>query len=262
MNGNTLNKLVLLLLVVVALSCKTKKAIVKVPEATKNTVVVNKKAENLKMLSEKDLVYNTLSIKAKANLDINGNSNNVSMNIRMVKDEKIWVSITAIAGIEVARALITPDSIKVKNSFQGVYLKKPFNYVHRYTNKQVNFALLQSIFSGNTIKDFMVETSELQQQEGVWLLSGAQADLAYRVLFNTLFKVAENNLNDVKSGRALKVVYGEYQKIDDIPVPSNIKISSVSGSQKLNLTLDFSKIERNVTLDFPFNVPAKYEVIN
>ncbi len=262
MNGNTLNKLALAVLIISAFGCKTKKVIVKVPEAGENITVVSKKAENLKMLSEKDLAYNTLSIKAKASLDINGNSNNVTMNIRMQKDEKIWVSITAIAGIEVARALITPDSIKVKNSLQGVYLKKPFGYVHRFTNKQVNFALLQSIFSGNTIKDFMVQDSELQQQEGTWLLSGKQGDLAYRVLFNTLFKVAENNLNDVKSGRALKVVYGEYQKIDDIPVPSNIKISSVSGTQKLNLTLDFSKIERNVTLDFPFNVPAKYEVIN
>ncbi|MEJ2883427.1 DUF4292 domain-containing protein [Pedobacter sp. GR22-6] len=262
MNASTLNKLVLLLLVMLAGACKTKKVIVKVPETGVNTTVVNKKAENLKTLADKDLVYTSLSMKAKANLEINGNGNNVTMNIRMVKDEKIWVSITAIAGIEVARALITPDSIKVKNSFQGVYLKKPFSYIHRYTNPQVNFALLQSIFSGNTIKDFMVEQSGLEQQNGVWLLTGNQGDLAYRVLFNTLLKIGENNLNDVKSGRALKVVYGEYQKIDNIPVPSNIRISSIAGTQKVNLTLDFSKIERNVPLEFPFNVPAKYEVIN
>lgn len=262
MSVNTLNKVLLLAMVSLAVACKTKKAIVKVPETTVNTPVASKKAENLKTLSEQDLAYTSLSIKAKANLEINGNGNNVTMNIRMIKDEKIWVSITAFAGIEVARALITPDSIKVKNSYQSVYLKKPFSYIHRYTNPQVNFALLQSIFSGNTVKDFMVEKSALEQDNSVWLLTGTQGDLAYRVLFNTLLKVGESNLNDVKSGRALKVVYGEYQKIDDIPVPSNIKISSVAGTQKLNLTLDYSKIERNVPLDFPFNVPAKYEVIN
>ncbi|TKC04154.1 DUF4292 domain-containing protein [Pedobacter frigoris] len=262
MNGNTLNKLAFAAMIVLAMGCKTKKAVVVVPPTDTTTAVSSKKIETLKMLKEKDMVFNTLSIKAKATLDINGNVNNVTMNFRMVKGEKIWVSITAFAGIEVARALITPDSIKVKNSFQGVYLKKPFSYVHTYTNKQVNFALLQSIFSGNTIDDFMVEQSDLEQQDGVWVLKGEQGDLAYNVLFNTLFKIGQTNLNDVKSGKALKVVYGDYQKIDDVLVPSNIKISSMAGTQKIGLTLDFSKIERNVPLDFPFNVPTKYEVIN
>lgn len=262
MSGNILNRLAFVAMVALALGCKTKKAVVIVPPASASAAVSSKKIENLKMLKEKDMIFNTLSMKARATLDINGNTNNVTMNFRMVKGEKIWVSITAIAGIEVARALITPDSIKVKNSFQGVYLKKPFSYVHTYTNKQVNFALLQSIFSGNTIDDFMVEKSGLEQENGVWILKGEQGALAYRVLFNTLLKTAETNLNDVRSGKALKVVYGDYQKIDDVPVPSNIRISSMAGTQKIGLTLDFSKIERNVPLDFPFNVPTKYEVIN
>jgi len=261
MRGNILNRLLLGSMMVMAMACKTKKALVIAPANVPNAVS-SKKSENLKMLKEKDMIFNTLTIKAKAMLDINGNSNNVTMNIRMKKGEKIWVSITAIAGIEVARALITPDSIKVKNSFQNVYLKKPFSFIHTFTNKQVDFELLQSIFSGNTIDNFMVEQSALVQENGAWLLSGAQGELAYKMLFNTLLKIEETNLNDLKSGKALKVVYGNYQKIDNVLVPSNIKISSMAGSQRIALTLDFLKIERNVTLDFPFNVPTKYEVIN
>jgi hypothetical protein len=244
------------------LACKTKKALVVVPQADKTTIANSRKSENLALLKKNDLSFNTLSLKGKANLDINGNSNNVSMNIRMKKDEMIWVSVTAIAGIEVARVLITPDSIKVRNSLQSVYLKKPFNYVHGYTSKQVTFKLLQSVFSGNTIDDFMVEQSELEQQNGVWELKGQQQDLAYKVLFNTLLKVGENNLNDVKSGKALKVVYGDYQKVADQLLPSSIQISSMAGLKKIDIKLDFSKIERNLPLDFPFSVPKKYEVIN
>lgn len=244
------------------LACKTKKAIVTLPKNDSSTMAGTRKSETLVLLKKNDLSFNTLSLRGKAGLNINGNSNNVSMNIRMKKDEMIWVSVTAIAGIEVARVLITPDSIKVRNNFQSVYLKKPFNYIHAFTNKQVSFKLLQSMFSGNTIDDFMVEQSELEQLNGVWELKGQQQDLAYRVLFNTLLKVSENNLNDVKSGKALKVVYGDYQKVIDDLFPSSMQISSMAGIKQIAINLDFSKIERNVSLDFPFSVPKKYEVIN
>lgn len=234
------------------------------PKTGSHTVVNSRKSENLALLKKHDLNFNTLSLKGKASLNINGNSNNVNMNIRMKKDEQIWVSITAIAGIEVARVLITPDSIKVRNNFQSVYLKKPFTYIHTYTNKQVSFKMLQSVLSGNTIEAFMVESSDLElgQPNGVWELKGQQQDLAYRVLFNTLLKVSENNMNDVKSAKALKVVYGDYQKVNEGLFPSAMQISSMAGIKQVGVNLDFSSVERNLQLDFPFSVPKKYEVIN
>lgn len=263
MRRNTLSNVMLIAMVTLTMACKTKKAIVAVPKSADTTVMADtKKSENIKLLRDKDLAFNTLSLRAKANLNINGNTNNVTMNIRMHKNEKIWVSITAIAGIEVARALITPDSIKVRNNFQNVYLKKPFSYAYKYTNKQVDFQLLQSIFSGNTISAFMKESAMLSQESGAWVLSGEQDDLAYRVLFNTLLKVSEDNLNDVKTGQALRVAYGEYQKVNDALFPSSLKINSIAGKQKINLDLDFSKIESNVPLDFPFSVPKNFEIIN
>jgi hypothetical protein len=263
MSGSIWNRWVWLMVISTGLlACKTKKAVVALPKTDTSIVLNNRKAENLALLKKNDLSFHTLSLRGKASLNINGNSNNVNMNIRMKKDEMIWVSVTAIAGIEVARVLITPDSIKVRNNFQSVYLKKPFDYVHAFTNKQVSFKLLQSVFSGNTIDDFMVEQSELEQLNGVWELKGQQQDLAYRVLFNTLLKVSENNLNDLKSGKALKVVYGDYQKVVDELFPSNMQISSMAGVKQFGVNVDFSKIERNLPLDFPFSVPKKYEVIN
>lgn len=252
------------LVLALAVGCKTKKAIVAVPKASENPVSAAevKKSETMQLLRSKDLVFNTLSLKAKANLDINGNANDVTMNIRIQKDKMIWVSITAILGIEVARAVITPDSIRVRNNLQGVYLKKPFSYAYRFTNKQVDFQLLQAIFSGNTIAAFMKNTSGLEQENGAWVLSGQQEDLAYRILFNTLLKAGQDNLNDLGSGQALKVVYGDYQSVNGALFPSNLKINSIAGKQKINIELDFTKIESNVPLDFPFTVPKKFEVIN
>lgn len=262
MRRNILNRLVLLVFALVVFGCKPKKVIVAPPvNPVKVEVVPDKKPENLNMLRGKDLSFNTLSLKGKANLNVNGNENNVTMLIRIERDKKIWVSITAIAGIEVARAVITPDSLWLRNNLEKTYIRKPFNYIYRFTNKQVNFKLLQSVFVGNTIADLMKVTSDLNLENGVWVLSGSSNNLSYRSVFNTLLKVNETSLNDAKAAQAFKVTYGSYTPLNSALFPSSLKVNSMSGQKKIDVTIDFTKIDINVPVDFPFSVPKSYELI-
>ncbi|MBB2145870.1 DUF4292 domain-containing protein [Pedobacter sp. LMG 31464] len=264
MKRSILNSLLLAVLVVMGIGCRPKKVIITTPPIGQTTgeLKVDKKPENLELLKSKDLPFNTLALRGKADLDINGDENNVTMIIRIQKDKKIWVSVTAIAGIEVARAVITPDSLLLLDRLHKKFTKKPFSYIYNYTNKQINFGLLQSVFSGNTIKDFMVEKSALVQENGVWVLSGTADDLAYRSLFNTLLKVQETSLNDAKAAQAFKVTYGNYTPVNNALFPSSLKINSMSGDKKINVNIDFIKIESNTPVDFPFTVPKSFEVIN
>lgn len=263
MKRNILSSLPIVLLLFTVTACKTKKAIVNVPvTAVEKPAADNKRAENLRMLTSKDVPFNTLSMKGKVSLDMDGNVNNVKVNIRIKRDEKIWVSITAIAGIEVARALITPDSVLVRNNLQSVAIRKPFSYLTRFTSKQVTFRMLQSVLAGNTIPELITDQSLLELTGGVFNLSGNKGDLAYRTVFNTLFKTSELTMNDVKAAQAFKVVYSDYQKLSDVLIPSAMTINALSGKKRTNITFDFSGIERNVVLDFPFTVPNRFEIIN
>jgi hypothetical protein len=262
MKKDILNRFLLLGLVLVAVGCKPKKIIVAPPiNPAKVEVVPDKKPANLSMLKSKDLSFNTLSLKGKANLTVGGEENNVTMLIRIEKDKKIWVSVTAIAGIEVARAVITPDSLLLRNNLQKTYARKPFSYIYGFTNKQINFKLLQAVFAGNTMPDFMNVSSDLIQQNGVWVLSGLTNNLAYRSLFNTLLKVNETSLNDAKAAQAFKVTYGDYTPLNSSLFPSSLKINSMSGTKKINVDIDFTKIDINVPVEFPFSVPKSYELI-
>ena len=263
MKKNILNSFCLLVLIAGLASCKAKKPVsVTVTPPPELTELSKKKSENLKLLKSKDLIFKTLSIKAKANLDINGNKNSASMNIRMENDRQIWVSITAIAGIEVARALITPDSIKVRNNLQGVYLNKPFSYVYRYTSRQVTFQWIQSILTGNTISDFMTEQVDIAENGGNWKLTGERETLAYQLLFDTMMKTSNINLNDVQSGQALKTSYsGAYLNLGGTMVPNGLTINSAAGMKRVNIELQYLSIERDLPLTYPFSVPAKYELI-
>ena len=264
MKRNILNSLILASLTIIAVSCKPKKVIVATPAASTEKVEAgaDKKKEYLALLKGKDLDFNTLALKGKTSLDVDGDVNNVTMNIRIEKDKKIWVSVTGLAGIEGVRAVITPDSLLMRNNLQKTFVQKPFSYIYGFTNKQVNFGLLQAILSGNTIDEFMTEKSNLDQESGVWALSGNANDLAYKVLFNTLLKPAEVNLNDAKNGQALKVVYGDYTQINNALFPSNLKLNSMAGAKKINIAIEFNKIDTNVPLTFPFSIPKNFERVN
>lgn len=263
MKKNTLNSLLVIVLLFLTASCKTKKNVVNNPsKVIDEKVATNKTSENLRLLKSKDFSYSTLSLKAKADLSIDGNEMGVSMNVRMKKDEVIWISITAIAGLEVARAMITPDSLLVLSRLEGTALKKPFSYIYNFANRQINFRMLQSVLTGNTITEFMAEPASLTQEEGAFTLKGEKINLAYTILFNNLLKPALVHLNDVKAGQALKVDYANYQLVDAVLFPSTVKVNSMSGKRKVNIVFDFSKIERNLPLDFPYTVPKRFEIIN
>ncbi|MEE1946879.1 DUF4292 domain-containing protein [Pedobacter sp. KR3-3] len=263
MKRNILSSL-LLALVVFGLGCKPKKIIVATPPVSQEQPAQpDKKQDNLNLLKGKDLSFNTLALKGKTKLDINGDENSVTINIRIQKDKKIWAIITAAGGIvEVARAVITPDSLLLLNKLEKTYTKKPFSYIYNFTNKQISFGLLQAIFAGNTIPEFTTMDANLVQENGVWVLSGNSGDLAYRTLFNTLLKPAEVTLNDAKAAQALKVSYGKYTPVNNALFPSSVKINTMSGEKKINIEIEFTKIESNVPVDFPFTVPKNFQVIN
>jgi hypothetical protein len=263
MKRNILNSVLLIACLSIVSACRPKKEIVKAPPvATETAPVTNKKAENLSTLINKDLQYNTLSLKGKAEIDINGDANSVTLNLRIKKDEKIWFNVTAVGGaIEVARGIITPDSLLLMNRMQKTILRKPLSYIYDYTNKQVKFHWLQSILTGNTIKDFMTEKSGLVLENGVWVLSGTAERLAYRTLFNTLLKTAELTLNDPSQSQALKVVYDKYTPVNNGLFPSNLRITSAVGNKKISVAVEFVKIDANVAVEFPFTVPKSFELI-
>ncbi|MEJ5961384.1 DUF4292 domain-containing protein [Pedobacter immunditicola] len=255
-------KLLFLGMVILTFSaCKSKKLVVAPPVVKVDTVNTGK-AENLLLLKNNNINFLTLSLTGKAQLNMDGQENNVSVNIRILKDKKIWMRVSAIANMEIARVLVTPDSLLVLNRMQGVVLQKPFNYIHTYANREVNFKLLQDLLTGNAPDEFLGQDADLELQNGVWLLKGTRNNLGFQILFNTLLKAAQTNLNHASAAQALKVVYGDYQKVNGSLFPSGMQLNSMSGAKKVDITFDFSKIESNVTLDFPFTVPKRFEVLN
>lgn len=219
-------------------------------------------AEKMQAVKSVQLDFNTLAFRAKADIKIDGNSNEVSLTCRIAKDQKIWMSVTALAGLEVARILITPDSIHILNRLESVYIKKPISFIHQYTNPQISFRTLESILIGNLMEEILNGKPVFSLEEQRLSLAGRSADLTYQLKFNEALKPAEFFLQDSVSAQELKIQYGDYEVEEGLLLPHQLKLKSAAGKKSIQAELKYNKVERNTALDFPFSVPKRFTVKN
>lgn len=260
MRRNILNSFLLLICLSALLACKAKREIIRSTPGAK--AIKGSKSEKLLAISNSLLDYSSLSIKAKADLDIGGNTNDVSMNIRIRKGEAIWVFVTAFAGLEVARVLITPDSVKILNKLENTYTRKPFAYIYNFANDQISFETLESIFAGNPQKEFVTERSEMSIQGNQVILGGMLESLAYNIRFNEMNKVVQTTLTDEGAAQNLLVNYSDFIETEASVIPHSVNIKSQVEGKNVVIDLKYSRVELNQTVDMPFSVPKKFTVKN
>jgi len=270
MKKNILNKhhnylgIIMMCCLLLIISCKAKKqlVIIKPPVADTTKAMVtttNPKAAKLMAVKAAQLNFNTFTGKARAKLDINGSTNDVTLNIRIKRDQKIWVSITAIAGIEVARALITPDSILLINRLQSLYIRQPFSFVHKFTGSQVNYKTVESLLIGNAIPDLLNDGTDIQSTTGSTTLSGTLQDLIYKLILGNSLKVTQANLSNQTEGQSLQANNSLFTQAANKLVPSQIDITSMVKDQKIQVNLHYIKIDFDQPLDYPFSIPSRYQ---
>ncbi|HVS94431.1 MAG TPA: DUF4292 domain-containing protein [Mucilaginibacter sp.] len=261
MGKNMLNKLLAVSCMVALVSCKAHKQLVATPARTDSvkTEIPVISESKLKEIEAAQLDFHTFSGRAKTTLSINGKSNDVTMNIRISKGQKIWISITALAGIEVARALITPDSIKAVNKLQDLYLKKPFSYIYKYTGSSIDYNSVEALFVGNAIPQLLNRNAKVQTDSSSVALSGNLDELVYKLVVGPNLKAEETDVNDPGQPQSLQVNNSAFIPVANRTLPSQIDISSVAGLKKLRMNMHYVRADFDQPLEYPFNIPAGYE---
>ncbi len=242
-------------------SCKARKKLVVVtPPPTPAVAPTAKPVNPIDAIKAQQVNFNTFAAKASTTLSLDDNSNDVTLNIRINHDKKIWISVTAVLGIEVARALITPDSLYVINKLQGVYLKKPFSYIYTYASKQITYKTLEALLIGNALPEILNDPRViLQPTNGNVTLSGKLQDLVYRLTLGPDKKPQQLNLSNPAEAQSLQVTDAAPVQAGNKIVPSQIDIQSAIKNKKIQVNLHYTKVDFDQQLDYPFNIPDRYK---
>ena len=278
-------QLLLTLCFFVVISCKQRKHVQKTVTETVIADTLNGRCrldfKSSKTLSNniKENEFGFTWVNAKANVEtlIDGKEESFDIRVKIKKDSAILVSIQYLLGLEVAKILITKDSVKLVNYIQKNYFVGDFNYINDLLNTELDFNVLQAVLFGNSAEFYEDDDLKLKpiidRENCRYLLSterkrklkklqttGTELKKALQIL--TLspenYKILKNEFIDPGTNRTFIANYKNFIQKDSVYAPFNVDID-IYAEKKANIKIEYVRIEKNTPQKISINIPNKYD---
>lgn len=275
-----------LLMFCLLVSCKHKQ---KIQKPTPTEIVINDTVtgkckldfKNAKTLSKyvQENEFNFTWVTAKANVEtlIDNKEENFDIKVNIRKDSAMLITIQYLLGLQVAKVLITKDSVKMVNYIQKNYFKGDFNYINTLLNADLDFSVLQAVLFGNSAEFYDDDELKLKpvtdRQNCHYLLSterkrrlkriqSGDNELKKALQILTLnpdnYKIIKNEFSDPTNNRAFVANYTQFTQKDSVYAPYHVDIDIVA-EKKANVKIEYVRIEKNLPQKLSLTIPNKYE---
>lgn len=277
------NFLLYLLVCFTFTSCRTIKQVVEKREIP--LIGENKLLKNVEI---NKLHYHSLFAKRiDITLSNEKGSNNFKASMKIERDSFIQVSITAPLGIEVARVLLTADSIKFADIYHKKYFLADYDYFYEKYDFRLGFECLQKILTntffnmqtcGETMKnkrykldrtDSGYQLSTLEERalsrkiKKLYKKKRKNKDyvlILQKILIDSQsFRPLDISIEDVDEDMGVAVKYEDFKNFSGKLFPEKVVFKLFSDHEKTNLILKFQKIEFDVPVESNFKISSKYK---
>jgi hypothetical protein len=249
---------IVVLLAVVMVACKSKSVVAETSiKSTRMTAdkIIEKHYNNKNNFS-------TLYIKSSARYADDKQTQNVTAEIRIKKDEQILVSIRFL-GITMAKALITPKAVSYYEKINGSYFEGDFSGLSQWLGTDLDFNKVQNMLLGDAIDDLnkgKYAESLLEQTYRLDDLSGSDTKKSF--FFNAdNFLVQRQEITQTAQERMIQVAYSDNKVYNEGTLPSTVMINTFQKKGKTEISLNYNTVTFNEELSFPYSVPNGYKRI-
>lgn len=206
--------------------------------------------------------FSTLYIKSNAHYEDGKQSQNVTAEIKIKKDEIILVSIRFL-GITMAKALITPKEVKYYEKIGGKYLEGNYAALSQWLGTDLDFQKVQNMITGKALDNLKEVNYITTIEDQLYKLEDESDANTKKTYFfqpdNFLIKKEEITQKDKQ--RMVQIRYPSHSEFDKILFPTGLIIDAVQENKKTNINIDYNTVTFNEDLSFPYSVPEGYERI-
>jgi hypothetical protein len=240
-------------------SCKSK-AIVVQPKPVEKIINATNIIDNH---YNNKLDFSTLYIKSRVQFKNDKQSQNVTAEIRIKKDEQILISIRFL-GITMAKAQITPSTVNYYEKIGGTYYEGDFSKLSELLGTELDYNKLQNILLGQAIDDLKQGKYTESFVDGVYRLDNNEVKNSTKksiYLDSDKFLIQKQEITQITQGRMLQVVNSNFKDYNGMYLPNNIEIDGYQNGIKTEINIDFDTVNLNEELSFPYSVPNDYKRI-
>ena len=216
----------------------------------------------IKSYTEADYKFNYFTAKAKVQAKVKSQDYNLTLNVRIKHNDKIWISVNTFGSIEVARILCTRDSIFIIDKINKQYIVRDYALISQLLKTEVDYYSLESLLLGNALLKYSMNNSVLSKNETAYSLvkqeNNEKVELGIRKIDSKLIYFLYEQQSGVEPSK-FEVNYGDFKLIKAQNFPYTIKIDALTAKETLSINFVYVKAENVETLDFPFNVPKRFE---
>ncbi|HUX83952.1 MAG TPA: DUF4292 domain-containing protein [Chitinophagaceae bacterium] len=204
--------------------------------------------------------FQSFSAKLKVDYsDSRGDQTAITAFVHLQKDSAIWISITPLLGIEMARVLITPDSVMIMNKINKTIKTRGTDLIRQILNIPADFSTLQDILIGNPI--FLNgEVKDYSRSPSLISFTCLDSSLqSHYIVFSDDYRIQDFRLSDrdTASGRYCDITFGDYAEVDGRNFSTRRRIFAEDTSVT-QINLSFSRVRFDQPLSFSFYIPSDY----
>ena len=192
------------------------------------------------------------------------------VDLKMVKDSAFQLSVQPFLGIEVFRAEISVDSIKVIDRMNKRYVADNYANLKGQTPIEFNFYNLQALFTNHLFLPGQQGISPKQYNRFKLKQDGPAAEIQVKDVMGLLYtfmadgeeKILSTCIAEPSDHYTLQWNYADFRLADGQPFPMKMDVQvTKDGASQGGITLHFSRMQTNVPVKMDFSIPAKYKRI-
>ena len=204
----------------------------------------------------------TFRARIKVEYDDQRRKQQVNINFRLEKDKAFWMSANML--IPIAKLLITPEEVQFYEKFQKTYYQGDTNFINQKLGTTFEFRDLQNIFLGNPITDFNSVKFDRISHPQYYVLTPKVKGQQFRPTYffdPENFRLKEQRFMVAGSSKTISIKYTQYQRLEGKFVPRIMTISAFDGTNFVQATLEFLRVDFPKKLSLPFTIPTGYNKI-
>ncbi len=245
-------------LLVFLTSCKSKAVAVetvKAPTRLKTNTIIENYYNN-------KIDFSTLYIKSNVQYADDKQTQNVTAEIRIKKDQQILVSVRFL-GITMAKASITPTSVSYYEKMGGRYFEGDFSSLSQWLGTDLDYNKIQNMLLGRAIDDLEKGKYSESFVDQIYRLEDVSSDKIKKSFFfdaNT-FMINKQEIIQTAEDRMIQVAYSDNAVYKEATLPTKVLINTIQKKGKSQINLEYNTITFNEELSFPYSVPNGYKRI-